>query len=48
MRGAEVVSEIDLLITNEAKSYSWEGCGFKLSVPRNSLPEGISEYRVNI
>ena len=46
--GAEVVGEVGLLITNEAKSYSWEGCGFKLNVPKKSLPEGISKYPVNI
>ena len=40
LRGAEVVGEIDLVVTNEATSYSWEGRGFKLSVPKSSLPEG--------
>ena len=48
LRGAEVVGEIDLLITNEATTFIWEGHGFKLSVPKNSLPEGVSEYPVNI
>ena len=48
LRGAEVVGEIDIVVTNEAASYLWEGHGFKLSVPKNSLPEGVSEYQVNV
>ena len=36
------------MLTNEATSYLWEGCGFKLSVPKNSLPEGIPECSVNV
>ena len=48
LRGAEVVGEIDLLIKNEATTFLWEGHGFKLNVPKNSLPEDVSEYPVNI
>ena len=47
-RGAEVVGEVNLIITNEATSFAWDGYGFKLNVPINALPEGISEYPVNV
>ena len=36
------------MVTNEATSYLWERCGFKLNVPKNSLLEGFPEYPVNI
>ena len=47
-RGAEVVGEVNLIITNEATSFAWDGYGFILNVPINALPEGISEYPVNV
>lgn len=34
------------MVTNEAMSFPWEG--FKLNVPDKALPDGISEYPVNI
>ena len=47
-RGAEIVGEVNLVITNEAVSFPWEGYGFKLNVPNSVLPEGIPECPVNI
>ena len=46
--GVEVVSEKELLVTNEGMNFQWKDHGFKLHVPKNALPEGISEYSVNI
>ena len=46
--GVEVVGEKELLVTNEAMNFQWKDHGFKLHVPKNALPEGISEYSVNI
>jgi len=37
---------VNIVVTNEAMSFSWEG--FKLNVPDKALPDGISEYPVNI
>jgi len=37
---------VNIVVTNEAMSFSWKG--FKLNVPDKALPEGISEYPVNI
>ena len=46
--GAEVVGEVELVVTNEALNFHWKDHGFKLHIPENALPEGISEYSVNI
>ena len=46
--GAEVVREEELVVTNEEMNFQWKDHGFKLHVQENSLPEGISEYSVNI
>ena len=46
--GAEVVGEVDLVVTNEAMNFQWKDHGFKLHVPENALPESITEYSVNI
>ena len=45
---AEVVGEVNLVVTNEALNFQWKDHGFKLHVPENALPEGIPEYSVNI
>jgi len=36
------------MITNAALSFSWKHRGFKLHVPETALPEGTSNYLVNI
>ena len=46
--GVEVVGEIQLVVTNEAVIFQWKDHGFKLHVPENALPEGVSEYLVDI
>ena len=46
--GVEVVGEEQLQVTNEGMNFQWKDHGFKLHVPKNALPEDISEYSVNI
>ena len=46
--GVEVVSEEELVVTNEVMTFRWKDHGFKLHVPANALPSGIPEYLVNI
>ena len=36
------------MVTNEIMNFRWKDHGFKLHVQENSLPEGISEYSVDI
>ena len=48
MIGIEVVSEVESVVTNKGMSFHWEGYGLRLQIPENALPEGISEYLVNI
>ena len=48
MIGVEVVSEVELVVTNKGMSFHWEGYGLRLQIPENALPEGISEYSINI
>ena len=46
--GAEVVGEVELVVTNEAMNFQWKDHGFKLHIPENALCEGIPEYSINI
>ena len=47
-RGAGVVGEEELEVTNECKTLQLIGHGFKLHVPENALLEGIPKYSVNV
>ena len=46
--GIEVVGEQELVVTNEAMSFQWKDHGFKLHIPEDTLPKGVSKYSVNI
>ena len=46
--GVEVVGEVELVVTKEGICFCWEDYGFKLHIPENALPEGVSEYLVNM
>ena len=46
--GVEVVGKEELVVTNEAMNFLLKDYGFKLHIPENALPEGVSEYLVNI
>ena len=44
----EVVGKEEVVVTNKAMTFQWKDHGFKLHVPENSLPKGVSEYLINI
>ena len=46
--GVEIVGEEELVVTNEGINFHWKDHGFKLHIPENALPEGISEHSINI
>ena len=46
--GVELVGEEELVVTNETVNFHWKDHGLKLHIPENALPEGVSEYSVNI
>ena len=46
--GVELVGQVELVITKEAKHFHWKNHGFKLHIPENALPEGSAEHLVNI
>ena len=48
IHGIEVVGEVELVVTKEGMNFQWMDHGFKLHVPENALPEGVSEYSINI
>ena len=48
LRGAEVVAETTFTLTQEARSFEFKGYGFKLHVPKGSLPAEVSETQLNV
>ena len=44
----EVVGEEELVVTNKPMTFHWKNYGFKLHIPENALPKGVSEYLVSI
>ena len=48
LRGAEVVAETTFTLTPEAQSFEFTGYGFKLHVPKCSLPAKVSETQLNV
>ena len=48
LRGAEVVSETTFTLTREQQSFEFKGYGFKLHVPKGSLPAELSETQLNV
>ena len=47
IHGADIVDEQEWVVTKEGMNFQWIGHGFKLYIPKNALPEGIS-YSINI
>ena len=43
LRGVEVVDRTNVIVTNAAQSFYWPGYGFKLYIPKNSLPAGVNQ-----
>ena len=48
IRGASIIAETNIVITNDAQYFIWEGHGLKFDVQKNSLPKGVSSYTLNI
>ena len=48
MCGAEVVAERTFTPTPEEQSFEFKGYGFKLHVPKGSLPAEVSETQLNV
>ena len=48
LRGAKVVAETTFTLTPEAQSFEFTGYGFKLHVPKCSLPAKVSETQLNV
>ena len=48
IRGIDAVGEVELEVTKEGMNFQWKDYGFKLHIPENALPEGVTKYSVNI
>ena len=48
IRGVEVIAKETFTITQEAVKLNFEGYGFKLCVPKNSLPAEVSETQLSV
>ena len=48
IRGIEVIAKETFTITQEAVKLNFEGYGFKLCVPKNSLPAEVSEAQLSV
>ena len=48
IRGVEVIAKETFTITQEAVKLNFEGYGFKLCVPENSLPAEVSETQLSV
>ena len=48
MSGFDVIGETNILVTNQAQTFQWEGYGLKLHIPKGALPAGLKECKVFI
>ena len=48
IRGIEVIAEKTFTLTQEEVDLNFEGYGFKLHVPENSVPAEVSEAQLNV
>ena len=48
IRGVEVIAKETFTLTQEAVKLNFEGYGFKLCVPKSSLPAGVSETQLSV
>ncbi len=46
--GVEAVAHTHVIVTNSSKTFVWEGHGFKLHIPQDSLPAGVDQCRLEI
>ena len=43
-----MVAEVEFTVSTEGDTFHWKGYGLRLCVPKDSLPPGIGECRINI
>ena len=48
IRGVEVVGETDFVASTKGGLFEWKGYGLRLSIPEDSLPDGMEQCRINI
>ena len=48
LRGANIVAQTTFILTQETQNLQFEGYGFKLHVPKGSLPAEVSEAKLTV
>ena len=46
--GVEVVASTSVIVTNSPQVFHWEGYGFNLHIPQDSLPAGVDQCQLDI
>ncbi|XP_064391958.1 uncharacterized protein LOC135339662 isoform X4 [Halichondria panicea] len=46
--GVEAVAHTHVIVTNSSQTFVWDGHGFKLHIPQDSLPAGVDQCRLDI
>ena len=46
--GVEAVAHTHVIITNSSQTFVWDGHGFKLTIPQDSLPAGVDQCQLDI
>ena len=46
--GVEAVAHTRVIITNSSQTFVWDGYGFKLHIPQDSLPAGVDQCQLDI
>ena len=46
--GVEVVGRVTVVVTNSPQSFHWDGYGFILHIPKNSLPAGLTQCTLDV
>lgn len=48
LQGIDICGEMQLMVTNNAKDFNWDGYGLKIHIKENSLPVGTNQITLNI
>jgi hypothetical protein len=48
VRGSDVIAQKTIKVTKEKQHIEWRGCGLILDIPYNSVPEGVTQFTLNI
>ncbi|XP_064392749.1 ankyrin-2-like isoform X2 [Halichondria panicea] len=46
--GVEAVAHTHVIVTNSSQTFVWDGHGFKLHIPQDSLPAGVDQCQLDI